>query len=120
MGGRPEIRVAKEEEEVGLVLVCWFFLLLQQGGFGGGIVAVMVGMMVVFASWPEELAESCLLSFSVNTSLVGGREFRTQQHGPRDLSHWHPVFLAVSDDSVKASSQVTKILISTSMPEARS
>ena len=103
-----------------MVLVCCFFLLLQQGGFGGGIVAVMVGMVVDFSSCPEELAESCLLSFSVTASTVGGREFRTQQHGPRDLSHWHPAFLAVSDDSVKASSQVTKILISTSMPEARS
>ena len=52
-------------------------------------------------------------------SSVGVRELRTQQQGPRDLSHWHPAFLGVSDDSVKVSSQVTKILISLSIPEAR-
>lgn len=103
-----------------MVLVFCFFLLLQQGGSGGGIAVVMVERVVDFSSRSVALAESCLLSVAVIASSVGGRELRTQQHGPRDLSHWHPLFFAVSDDSVKASSQVTKILISTSMPDARS
>lgn len=115
------MRVAKEEM-VGVVLVLCFSLLLQQGGLGAGIAVVMVGMVVVveFSLRPEELVElSCLLSFAIVASLVGGRELRTQQHGPTDLLHWHPVFF-VSEDWVKASSHVTKILISTSMPQARS
>ena len=113
------MRVAKEEM-VEVVLPFCFFLLSQQEGFGGGIAVVIVGIVVDFSSRSEELVESCLLSFVVSASRVGRRELRTQQHGPRALSHWHPVFFVVSDDSVKAPSQVTKILISTSMPEARS
>ena len=119
MGGRPEMSDAKEEM-VGAVLFFCFVLLLQQGGFGGGIAVVIVGMAVGFSSRSVELVESGLLTFAVSASSVVGRELRTQQHGPRDLSHWHPVFFVASDDSVKAPSQVTKILISTSMPEARS
>ena len=104
-----------------LLLFCFFFFLLQQGGFGGGIAVVIMGMAVGFSSrLAEPVVESCLLSFAALASSVGARALRTQQQGPRDLSHWHPVFFAVSDDSVKASSQVTKIFISTSMPEARS
>ena len=119
------MRVAKEEM-AGMVLLFCFFALRQQGGLGGGISVVIVGRVVGFSSGSGSgsgsggLGESCRLSFAVLASSVGGRESRTQQQGPRDLSHWHPVFFVVSDDSVKASSQVTKILISTSMPEARS
>lgn len=122
MGGRPEVRVAMEEIVVVVVVGCFFLLLLlllvQQGGFGGSIAVVMVGMAGDLSS---KLVEACLLSSAVLVPSVGwGRELRTQQHGPRDLSHWHPVFFVTSDDSVKASSQVTKIAISASMPEARS
>ena len=109
------------EVMVGVVVFCWFFLsllllLLQQEGLGGGIAVVIVGMAEDFSSG----SEGVVMSFTVLMSSLGGRELRTQQHGPRDLSHWHPVCFAVSDDSVKVSSQVTKILTATSMPDARS
>ena len=109
------MRVAKEEI-VGVFCCLFLFLLLQQEGLGGGIAVVIVGMAGDFSSGSEVL----VMSFAVSMSSLGGRELRTQQHGPRDLSHWHPVCFAVSDDSVKVSSQVTKILTATSMPEARS
>ena len=124
MGGRPEMRVAKEETLVVVVVVSFgFVLLLQQGGSGGGIAVVMVGMVVDdgFSSRSLEVVESgLLLACVVLASAVGGRESRTQQQGPRDLSQRHPVSWAVLDDSVNSPSQVTKILTSTSMPRARS
>lgn len=123
------MRDAKEAMFEGSVLVlvlvllfscccCFFVASLQQGGFGDGIAVVIVGMAVGFSSRLAELIESCLSTFEVLERSVDGRASRSQQHGPRDLSHWHPVPFAVSDDSVKASSQVTNILILTSMPEA--
>lgn len=115
------MRVAKEEMFGVVFCACFLLLLLQQGGLDGGIAVVIVGMVMLgFSSRSRELVELCWVSSIVVASSVGGRELRTQQQGPRDLSHWHPVDLVVSDDSVKVSSQVTKILISTSMPEARS
>ena len=124
MGGRPELKKGARGEEMLLVLVgC--FLLLQQEVLGGGISVVFVGMEVIVGfSLSVEAYDLALESFFLLNSVVlvaGGRESKAQQHGPRALSHWHPVLsVVVSDDSVKASSQVMKILISTSMPEARS
>lgn len=126
MGGRPEVRVAMVEmggvvmEEVGdccfsallmLLLLVLFVLLLQQGELGGGISVVIVGMVVVMmgsSARSVEFIGFCWFSSCTVVSSVDGIELRTQQHGPSDLSHWHPVLLVVlSDESVvKASSQV--------------
>ena len=57
------------------------------------------------------------LRVMASVSVLVGVAFRTQQHGPSDLSHWHPVFWIRSEEpSVKVSSHVTKILSSVSMP----
>ena len=74
------MRVAKEEI-VG-VFYC-FFLLSQHEGLGGGIAVVIVGMAGDFSSGSEVL----VASLAVLMSSLDGRELRTQQHGPRDLSH---------------------------------
>lgn len=121
MGGRPEMRVAKVEG-LGVVVVvvfCCLLLLLQQGGLGGGIAVVIVGMVSFssISSSLEEVGECWRLSFfmtvassssSSSSAAAAGMELRTQQQGPRDLSHWHPVvaFVVSGDSVVKASSQV--------------
>lgn len=131
MGGRPELKKGARGEEMLLVLVgclSLLLLLLLQQVFGGGISVVIVGMVILvgFSLRVEAYGKALEIFFLpgsvVLASLVAGRrDLRAQQHGPRALSHWHPVFSVVmSDASVKAPSQVTNILISTSTPEARS
>lgn len=98
-------------------------------GEQGDVVVVVVCISVVW-SWSfslkaeDSLPERVMASVSVWVSfLVVGLvvAFRTQQHGPNDILHWHPAFLVgrSEEPSVKVSSHVTKILREVSIPALR-
>ena len=98
---------------------------LLEGEQGDGDVVFIVVISVVWM-WgfslrtaEDSLPERVMASVSVEVSfLVVLLVFRSQQHGPSDLSHWHPVFLLgrSEEPSVKVSSHVTNILREVSMP----
>ncbi len=98
-------------------------LVLEQGAEGvvedRDVISVVCGWGFSFIT-EDSLPPRVMASVSVSCLVVVVVVFRTQQHGPNDLSHWHPVFLVGSEEiSVKVSSHVTKILSSVSMPAFR-
>ena len=85
-------------------------VVVEQGAEGLGVFVVCFSL---------RMEDSLPLRVMASVSCVSFLEvlFWTQQHGPSDLSHWHPVFLVRSEElSVKVSSHVTKILREVSMP----
>ena len=100
-----------------------FLVVLEQGAEGKvedrDVISVVRGWDFSLRM-EDSLPLRVMASASVSCFVVVVVLFRTQQHGPNDLSHWHPVFLVSSEEpSVKVSSHVTKILSSVSMPALR-
>ena len=88
------------------------------GGQQGDVVISVVWSWGFSLGIEDSLPLRVIASVSVSFFVV---LFRSQQHGPNDLSHWHPVFLLgrSEEPSVKVSSHVTKILREVSMPALR-